>query len=71
MRTNIELDEKLVEQGLSLTGLKTKKELVNKALEDLVNFMKRQKLANLLGEIEWEGDLEDMRTSSYEKINPL
>lgn len=36
MRRNIELDDRLVERGFKLTGLRTKKELVNLALRELV-----------------------------------
>ena len=62
-RTNIELDEKLVKQGLRLTKLKTKKELVNYALEELVRRLKRTDILKLHGRVEWVGDLNEMRKS--------
>jgi Arc/MetJ family transcription regulator len=61
MRTNIELDEKLVKEGLKLTHQKTKKDLVNYALRELVVKLRRKKLLELEGKVEWEGNLEEMR----------
>lgn len=63
MRTNIELDDKLMKEAIKLSKIKTKKELVNIALEEYVKKLKRIELANLFGKIEWEGDLDEMRTS--------
>jgi Arc/MetJ family transcription regulator len=63
LRTNIELDEKLVAEALKLTRKKTKKELVNYALEELVRKLKRKKLLELKGKVEWSGNLDEMRTS--------
>jgi len=60
LRTNIELDEKLVAEGLKLTRKKTKKELVNYALEELVRKLKRKKLLDLEGKVEWTGNLSEM-----------
>ncbi len=63
LRTNIELDEKLVSEAMQLTHKKTKKELVNYALKELVSRIKRKKLLELEGKVEWTGDLAEMRTS--------
>jgi len=61
MRTNIVLDDELVKEGLRLTKVKTKKELVNLALRELVQRRKRKRLLEMEGKVEWEGDLEEMR----------
>ena len=61
LRTNIELDEKLVDEAMKLTRKKPKKELVNYALRELVSKMKRKKLLELEGKVEWAGSLSDMR----------
>jgi Arc/MetJ family transcription regulator len=61
LRTNIELDEKLVGEAMRLTRKKTKKEVVNYALEELVRRMKRREILALEGKVTWSGDLEDMR----------
>jgi len=63
LRTNIELDEKLVKEGLKLTRKKTKKDLVNHALQELVSRMKRKKLLELEGKVKWTGKLNDLRKS--------
>lgn len=63
LRTNIELDEKLVKEALKLTGIKTKKELVNFALKELVQKIRRKKLLEIEGKIEWTGNLDKMRKS--------
>lgn len=61
-RTNIDLDDKLVEEGLKLTHLRSKKEVVNYALEELVKRIKRKKMLKFEGKVKWEGDLSRMRT---------
>lgn len=63
LRTNIELDEKLVKEAMKLTHKKTKKDLVNYALEELVKRFKRKKLLELEGKVEWTGNLAEMRKS--------
>ncbi|MDF1526247.1 MAG: type II toxin-antitoxin system VapB family antitoxin [bacterium] len=63
LRTNIELDEKLVDEAMQLTDKKTKKELVNYALQELVSGLKRKKILELEGKVEWTGSLSEMRKS--------
>jgi Arc/MetJ family transcription regulator len=65
MRTNIDIYDKLIKDALKLSGLKSKKEIVNIALEEYVKFKKRQGLKNLQGKVEWIGNLDKMRT--YDK----
>jgi Arc/MetJ family transcription regulator len=60
-RTNIVLDDKLVSQGLKLTGLKTQKDLVHHALLQLVRRESQLGLLKLRGNIMWDGDLSEMR----------
>ncbi len=60
-RTNIEIDEKLVRQARRLTGLKTKREIVQKALELLVRSEDRKGILKYFGSGIWEGDLKAMR----------
>lgn len=63
LRTNIELDEKLVKEAMKLTRKKTKKELVNHALQELVSKMKRKKILELESKVEWTGNLASTRKS--------
>ena len=60
-RTNIVLDENLVQAGLKATGLKTRKDLVNYALKDLLRREDQRKILDLSGKVHWEGDLSGMR----------
>jgi Arc/MetJ family transcription regulator len=62
MRTNIDIDDKLIKDTLKATGLKTKREVVELGLETLLRLKRQEKLAKKLrGKVRWEGDLEDMR----------
>jgi Arc/MetJ family transcription regulator len=62
-RTNIDIDDKLVKEGLKVTHLRTKKELVNFALEELIKKARRKRILELEGKVQWEGDLSQMRAS--------
>jgi Arc/MetJ family transcription regulator len=53
MKTNIDLDDRLIEQAFAITGLRTKKELVNFALAELVKRHAKKDLLDLAGEIEF------------------
>ena len=61
MRTNIVLDDKLVEECQKLTGIKTKKDLINFALIELKKKQSQRKLLQLQGVINWEGNLDEWR----------
>lgn len=69
MRTNIVIDDKLIEEGLEYTGFKTKKELVNFALKKLVERKKKKSIIELEGKLHWAGDLEEMRNNRFEDIS--
>ena len=60
-RTNIVMNEILVEAGLKMTGLKTQRALVDYALKELLRRNTQKKILELKGKIHWEGDLDSMR----------
>ena len=60
-RTNIVLDDNLVRKARKLTGLKTKREIVDKALELLVRSESRKGMLDYFGSGIWQGDLKRMR----------
>jgi Arc/MetJ family transcription regulator len=60
-RTNIELDDELVQKARKLTRLKTKKEIVGKALELLVRSENRKNILHYYASGIWKGDLKKMR----------
>jgi len=51
MRTNIVLDDELVEEAARLTGIGTKRELVHEALRVLIATMRRRSLLELKGKV--------------------
>lgn len=51
MRTNIVLDDELVQEALAATGARTKKEVVHLALQELVRSRKKKNLADLAGRV--------------------
>ena len=53
MRTNIVLDDALVSEAFALTGVHTKKELVNLALRELIAQRKKKDLLDLAGKLEF------------------
>ncbi len=62
MRTNIEIDDKLMNDVLRATGAKTTKEAVELGLQTLLDLSAQEKARSLRGKITWEGDLKAMRT---------
>ncbi|RUO29730.1 DUF2191 domain-containing protein [Aliidiomarina sedimenti] len=64
MRTNIEIDDKLMNDALKATGVKTKKEAVELGLKALIKMKKQEEIKQYRGKLEWSGDLDDMRRAS-------
>ena len=64
-RTNIVIDDELMETCLRTTGFKTKKSLVDYALREVLRHEKQAKLLQLKGKIDWEGDLSRMRQGRF------
>lgn len=60
-RTNILLDEKLVDNCLKATGIKTQRALIDHALRELLRHEKQTKLLELKGSINWSGNLDEWR----------
>ncbi len=64
-RTNVELDEKLVKEGMRLFKKRTKKELIHFALSELIRREKAKGILDLEGKVRWEGDLREMRKTRF------
>lgn len=60
-RTNLVLDEKLLEEATRVLGLKTYSATVNKALEEAIRVQKVRGLHRFMGTNLWQGDLAEMR----------
>lgn len=63
MRTNIVINDDLMEDALKLTGLKTKKEVVELGLKTLIRLKKQEKIRRFRGQLQWEGNLDEMRAT--------
>ena len=61
MRTNIDIDDQLLEQAFSVSRARTKKELVHEALRELIRHRRRKDLTELAGEIEFHEGFDDKR----------
>lgn len=60
-RTVIDIRDDLLKKARSITGISKKVDIVNYALEKLVEQKEIEKILGLKGKIKWEGDLEEMR----------
>lgn len=61
MRTNIDIDDKLLSDAMKATGASTKREVVELGLASLVKLKKQERVRKLRGTLQWEGDLDSMR----------
>ena len=62
MRTNIIIDDTLMREALRISGCRTKKETVEAGLKLLVTMKKQAGIRKMRGKLNWEGDLDAMRT---------
>jgi Arc/MetJ family transcription regulator len=61
MRTNIVLDEDLVNRARQLTGIKTKKQVIHEALRLLIQLREQENVRALRGKLRWDGNLDELR----------
>ncbi len=64
MRTNIVIRDELLRQAMDLTQAKTKRQVVEQALEVLIRQKQQERIRSLRGQLHWEGDLDKMRIDS-------
>ena len=58
MATNLALDPKLGERALKLSGEKTKRAAVTRALEEFIARRNQKRLVDLMGKLEWDGSFD-------------
>jgi hypothetical protein len=58
MATNLSLDPKLIEQALKVSGERTKKAAVTRALEEFIARRKQKHLLDLMGKLEWDTEFD-------------
>ncbi len=61
MRTNIVIDDKLIDEALRATGARTKREVVELGLRALIQLKKQETIRGFRGRLKWRDDLERMR----------
>lgn len=61
MRTNIEIDDRLMAETLKATGIKTKREAVEQGLRMLLRLKRQTELRKMRGKYVWEGDPDRLR----------
>ena len=68
VRTNIVLDQALIDEALALTGLKTKKAVIEEALRTLTRLKRQESIRTLRGQLHWEGDLDKLRLDKTDDV---
>ena len=61
MRTNIDIDDRLMEEAMKSSGSRTKRAAVEAGLRLLIRTRSQDSIRKLRGKIKWEGDLEHSR----------
>ena len=61
MRTNVVIDDDLMDSALKVSGLKTKKGAIEEGLKLLVQTRSQAKIKELRGKLKWTGNLDEMR----------
>lgn len=61
VRTNVVIDDDLMESALKASGIKTKKEAIEQGLRLLVQMKSQEKIRKFRGKLKWTGKLEEMR----------
>ena len=65
MRTNIDIDDRLMKQAMKATGAATKKAAVEAALRKVVQLKKQEGIKKLRGKVQWVGDLDAIREGRF------
>lgn len=65
MRTNIVINDNLMQEAMALSGLTTKRAVVDEALKLFVQMQRQAEIRKLRGKIEWVGNLDEMREARF------
>lgn len=69
MRTNVVIDDELMDTALASTGLKTKKAVIEEALRTLVRLKAQERVRSLRGKLHWEGNLDVLREGRFYDVD--
>ena len=64
MRTNIVIDDELMNQVMKITGIRTKREAVEQGLKALLKLKQQDQIRRYRGKFDWEGDLDELRSDT-------
>jgi Arc/MetJ family transcription regulator len=64
MKSDFLIDEKLIDEAIQVTGLKTKQEVIELGLKTLIKLKQQEKIKAYRGNLQWEGSLDEIRTNS-------
>ena len=67
MRTNIDIDDKLMRQAMRSSGARTKRAAVEEGLRLLIRTRDQRVIRRLRGKVAWEGDLDESRVGRASK----
>jgi Arc/MetJ family transcription regulator len=60
MRTNVVINDELMESALKVSGINTKKAAIEEGLKLLVKVRSQEKIRDLRGKLQWTGNLDEM-----------
>lgn len=66
MRTNVVIDDELMAKAMALTGLTTKRAVIEESLRVLIQLQEQMEIGELYGQLRWEGDLNAMREDRFD-----
>ena len=69
MRTNVLIDDELMAKAKEVTGLQTKRAVIDEALRTLIRLRSQEKVRELRGKLHWEGDLDVMREGRFLNVD--
>jgi Arc/MetJ family transcription regulator len=61
MRTNVVIDDDLMESALKVSGKKTKKDAIEEGLRLLIRIKGQERIKDFRGKLKWSGNLDEMR----------
>jgi Arc/MetJ family transcription regulator len=68
VRTNVVVDQRLITEALDLTGLKTKRAVIEEALRTLTRLKRQERVRALRGQLHWEGNLDEQRAGRFSDV---
>lgn len=66
MRTNIVIDDALMDEAMYYSGFSTKRAVIEEALQMLVRVKAQEQIRALRGQLRWQGDLDALRLSRFD-----